>query len=67
MKEMNGPAYNLHKLHFHSKAKISVGCSFLTFPLHINLVGQSSTQPVDNQIESDHTGKSLVLFFCFCP
>lgn len=49
---MNGSACTLHKLHFHSKAKINVGCSFLTFPLHKNLMGQSSTQPVDNQVES---------------
>lgn len=52
VKELNGSAYTLHKLHFHSKAKINVGCSFLTFPLHKNLMAQSSTQPVDNQIEN---------------
>lgn len=58
---MDQPIFWLHKLHFCSKAKINVGCSFLTLPLHKNLMGQSSTQPVDNQ--KIDTGKSSVLFF----
>ena len=45
----------LHKLYFHSKAKINVGCSFPTPPVPKNLMGHmghSSTQPTDIRVES---------------
>lgn len=63
---MDQPIFWLHKLHFRSKAKINVGYSFLTLPLHKNLMGQSSTQPVDNQIENRYR-EIISAFLLFVP